>query len=142
MIDPIRPAPTLIGQKYVVFFCVYQGAVLLAKRRDGGWSCGSGTVDPGEEPVDCMLREVEEEFRLRPISFLPLGLRGPIHDFWVELPSQQAINAAPEEHSELQWFDGFRPDMWLHPWHPRFAEFIRINYGMIRKLMRPEVSRG
>lgn len=38
------------------------GRVLLARRGDNGrWSVPAGTVDPGEQPADALLREVREE---------------------------------------------------------------------------------
>ncbi|MFI7305793.1 NUDIX hydrolase [Micromonospora aurantiaca] len=38
------------------------GRVLLARRGDNGrWSVPAGTVDPGEQPADALVREVHEE---------------------------------------------------------------------------------
>ncbi|GHJ16671.1 NUDIX hydrolase [Micromonospora sp. AKA38] len=38
------------------------GRVLLARRGDNGrWSVPAGTVDPGEQPADALVREVREE---------------------------------------------------------------------------------
>jgi 8-oxo-dGTP diphosphatase len=38
------------------------GEVLLAKRSDNGeWSIVAGLIDPGEQPADAILREIQEE---------------------------------------------------------------------------------
>ncbi|MFI7427863.1 NUDIX hydrolase [Micromonospora sp. NPDC049836] len=42
------------------------GQVLLARRGDNGrWSVPAGTVDPGEQPADALVREVHEETGIR-----------------------------------------------------------------------------
>ncbi|MEH0938124.1 NUDIX hydrolase [Micromonospora psammae] len=42
------------------------GRVLLARRSDNGrWSVPAGTIDPGEQPADAVLREVYEETGVR-----------------------------------------------------------------------------
>jgi 8-oxo-dGTP diphosphatase len=38
------------------------GEILLVRRADNGaWSLPSGTIEPGEQPADAALREIEEE---------------------------------------------------------------------------------
>jgi 8-oxo-dGTP diphosphatase len=38
------------------------GEILLVRRADNGaWSLPSGTVEPGEQPADAVLREIDEE---------------------------------------------------------------------------------
>ena len=40
--------------------------VLLGRRADNGrWSVPAGIVEPGEQPADCLVRELEEETRVR-----------------------------------------------------------------------------
>ncbi|MFD8011859.1 NUDIX domain-containing protein [Streptomyces sp. NPDC058955] len=39
-----------------------RGRILLGRRADtGAWAVIGGIVDPGEQPADCVVREVEEE---------------------------------------------------------------------------------
>jgi 8-oxo-dGTP pyrophosphatase MutT (NUDIX family) len=41
-------------------------SVLLVRRSDNGlWSLPAGIVEPGEQPADCLLRELWEEARIR-----------------------------------------------------------------------------
>ncbi|MBX9426767.1 MULTISPECIES: NUDIX domain-containing protein [Streptomyces] len=43
-----------------------QGRVLLGRRSDNGrWAIIGGIVEPGEQPADCVLREVYEETAVR-----------------------------------------------------------------------------
>lgn len=110
--------------------------MLLAKRLDGGWSCGSGTCDPGESPKQTAIREIGEEFGADVATISHLGRRGVVYDYIAELATDRVKNAAPEEHSAVEWFDLRRPEDWPKPYHPRFAEFLRIHYGKILKMMR------
>jgi len=120
----------------VVFFC-HDGAgnVLLARRRDGGWSCGSGTCERGEAPQATAQREIQEEFGVVPKRIIRLGQRRNVTDFLAQVDRINVRNAAPEEHSAILWRDVRRPDTWEKPWHPLFSEFLRLHWGRILDLI-------
>lgn len=98
---------------------LFQNSILLAKRVEswngkpvpygGYWSIFGGTIEEGENPMMCAVRELEEESQIK-ISITDLKFIKKIidHDvefvFYVtEVPS--LINPVlNEEHSEFGWF--------------------------------------
>ena len=56
-------------------------AVLLARRGDNGrWSVPAGTVDPGEQPADALVREVHEETGVKVAIDRLAGVGGARYD--------------------------------------------------------------
>jgi mutator protein MutT len=125
--DPIPLALALL---------VRDGAALLVHRHperrsySDCWDLAGGHVDPGERPVDAVVRECREELGVlvhdpRP---MPLAYDDPsldIHAFLVTRWDGEPVNAAPEEHDDLRWF---RPDeladvRLAHP--PSLADIVR-----------------
>ena len=121
---------------------LFQNSILLAKRVEswngkpvpygGYWSIFGGTIEEGENPMMCAVRELEEESRIK-ISITDLKFIKKIidHDvefvFYVtEVPS--LINPVlNEEHSEFGWFsidalNNFQEDI-----DPKIVECILLH---------------
>ena len=45
---------------------VHDRRALLLRKFSGRWDLPGGRLDPGETPTECLLREIDEETRLRP----------------------------------------------------------------------------
>ena len=76
----------------------YDGRVLILKRvmnendRNGGrWGFPGGGVEEGENPLEAVIRECEEEIGVRPVGLRKIGTDGRITWFKGKLP------ASPEE---------------------------------------------
>ncbi len=95
------------------------GKVLLLRRKNahgsGSWSTPGGHLDFGEAPEDCAAREVKEETS---IEIAGVEFRAVTNDFfeaegkhyltvWFQADhgSGEAAVSAPEEMSELGWFE-------------------------------------
>ena len=121
---------------------LFQNSILLAKRVEswkgqpihygGYWSVFGGTIEEGENPMMCAVRELEEESQIK-ISITDLKFIKKIidHDlefvFYVtEVPS--LINPVlNEEHSEFGWFsidalNNFQEDI-----DPKIVECILLH---------------
>lgn len=121
---------------------LFQNSILLAKRVEswngkpvpygGYWSIFGGTIEEGENPMMCAVRELEEESQIK-ISITDLKFIKKIidHDvefvFYVtEVPS--LINPVlNEEHSEFGWFsidtlNNFQEDI-----DPKIVECILLH---------------
>ena len=121
---------------------LFQNSILLAKRVEswngkpvpygGYWSIFGGTIEEGENPMMCAVRELEEESEIK-ISITDLKFIKKIidHDvefvFYVtEVPS--LINPVlNEEHSEFGWFaidalNNFQEDI-----DPKIVECILLH---------------
>ena len=121
---------------------LFQNSILLAKRVEswngkpvpygGYWSVFGGTIEEGENPMMCAVRELEEEAQIK-ISITDLKFIKKIidHDlefvFYVtEVPS--LINPVlNEEHSEFGWFsidalNNFQEDI-----DPKIVECILLH---------------
>lgn len=108
--------------EHVVTGALIQNERLLLCRRSAGrvsypgvWDLPGGHVEPGEAPLDALVRELTEELgvvitrpagppraRLHPLAHQP--------DFelaiWVVTAWEGSVtNCAPVEHDELRWFD-------------------------------------
>lgn len=89
--------------------------MLLVHRTPGrahypdAWSLPGGHVEPGENPVEAVRREVREELGVGlgdlwpvPVQVVDQGMKmyAFIATSWVGEPA----NLAPDEHDELKWF--------------------------------------
>jgi mutator protein MutT len=104
--DPIPLALALL---------VRDGSALLVHRHPARrwypdcWDLVGGHVEPGEQPVDALVRECREELAVlvhdaRP---MPLAYDDPaldIHAYLVTRWDGEPANAAPEEHDDVRWF--------------------------------------
>ncbi len=108
------------------------GMVVVRREREGfrflilrayhNWDFPKGGMEPGEQPLDCAHREVEEETGLTQVS-LPWGeefmetgpyARGKVARYYLAL-TDQAVTALPinptlgrPEHHEFRWVDADR----------------------------------
>jgi len=98
---------------------LFQNSILLAKRVEswngkpvpygGYWSIFGGTIEEGENPMMCAVRELEEEAQIK-ISITDLKFIKKIIDHDVEFvfyvtEIKSLINPIlNEEHSEFGWF--------------------------------------
>ncbi len=94
--------------------------VLLGKRsaskrnNPGGWDLIGGHVDPGEDAVVAVVREVQEEIGLTPTQFELLevvskpdikdGVETEYHIFAVTKWEGEQPELLGDEHTELGWF--------------------------------------
>ncbi|MHA3786633.1 NUDIX domain-containing protein [Flavobacterium hauense] len=61
------------GKKETEFFLVHPGGPFFAKKHEGWWTIPKGELLPDESPLDCAIREFEEETGYKPVSpFTPL----------------------------------------------------------------------
>ena len=98
---------------------LFQNSILLAKRIEswngkpvpygGYWSIFGGTIEEGENPMMCAVRELEEESEIK-ISITDLKFIKKIidHDvefvFYVTEVSSLINPVLNEEHTEFGWF--------------------------------------
>ena len=121
---------------------LFQNSILLAKRVEswngkpvpygGYWSIFGGTIEEGENPMMCAVRELEEESQIK-ISITDLKFIKKIIDHDVEFVFYVAeipnlINPVlNEEHSEFGWFsidalNNFQEDI-----DPKIVECILLH---------------
>jgi 8-oxo-dGTP pyrophosphatase MutT (NUDIX family) len=67
-------------------------------------------IEPGESPEQAVIRECGEELGIRvfgprpiPMAFTDPGIE--MHAFVVEHWEGDPVNAAPDEHDQLRWFE-------------------------------------
>ena len=93
-------------------------ALLVHRRADrhdfpDRWSLPGGHVEPGEPPVDALVRELREELGVEAVvsgvpslhlEHRPGTADGMVQDVWVVTDwAGSASNLAEEEHDELRW---------------------------------------
>ncbi|WP_341927087.1 NUDIX domain-containing protein [Nocardioides psychrotolerans] len=94
---------------------VRDGRVLLAHRHPSRevyadcWDLVGGHVEPGERPEQAVVRECLEELGVhvhdpRPMAMTVADPALDLHAFVVTRWDGEPVNAAPEEHDDLQWF--------------------------------------
>lgn len=100
------------------------GDALLLERREpaGWWQSVTGSLEPGENPLEAAVRELAEETGLAADGLVDLGLEHRFtiapawrhkfapgvtenleHAFALELPAPVAIRLDPAEHCDLAW---------------------------------------
>lgn len=113
---------------------VHEGRILAAQRSPAmanplKWEFPGGKVEPGEQPEDCIRREIREELQveIRLVSALPAVLH-PIDRPRIQLLAFTATlaggQALPTEHSRIAWLppeelsslDWTEPDLPLVAW--------------------------
>lgn len=62
-----------IDPGYVLIFPFYKGRLLLTKHRVRGWELPGGTRDPGEFPIQTVIREMYEETGAELEAVEPIG---------------------------------------------------------------------
>ncbi len=121
----------------------------LLLRAYRNWDFPKGMVEPGEEPIDAALREVQEETTLDDISFdwgvdfMETGpySKGKIARYFIARSKADQIRLPvnPElgtpEHHEARWFDAQAA---LAIVSPRLKPVVRWAYQIITGTMLPE----
>ena len=96
---------------------IRDGNVLLVHRSPlkrfypGVWDLFGGHVEAGESPDAALRREAREELGIEVLAARRLGqIYDPVesavvHVYAVSSWEGEPVNAAPEEHAEVRWFD-------------------------------------
>lgn len=116
-----------------------QHRVLLGHRSPGRrdfpdrWSLPGGHVEPGEDPVAALVRELEEELGIRAavsgapsfhLERAPERSDGMIQDVWTVTEWRgDPRNLAEDEHDELRWCSAAELAH-LDLAHPEYAAFL------------------
>jgi 8-oxo-dGTP diphosphatase len=127
----------------VVVACVLlgpDGSVLLARRPEGRelaglWEFPGGKIEPGEQPEEALVRELEEELGVRvkhenlvPLTFVSHSYR----EFHLLMPLYLCEawegNVAAEEGQELAWV---RPDQLVDYAMPPADEPLKASLGAL-----------
>lgn len=95
---------------------VRDGRILLVHRHPERrwypdcWDLAGGHVEPGESAEHAVIRECSEELDIRildprptPMAFTDPNLE--MHTFVVDRWEGEPVNAAPDEHDDLRWFE-------------------------------------
>lgn len=102
------------------------GKILLGRRlntgyEDGNYQMPAGHVDPGESPIDCVVREAKEEvgvdIKRENIKLVHSGYRYKVQeqedrvDYYFEATvwEGEPQNMEPDKCDDLQWFDADAP---------------------------------
>jgi 8-oxo-dGTP diphosphatase len=107
------------------------GAILLGRRSDDGrWSLLAGSIDPGEQPADAIVREIREEsavevrvdamvgVALHPMTY-PNGDRCQFLNVWFRCTAIGGTARVNDDESlEMRWF---APDAL-----PEIDDFVRL----------------
>lgn len=126
------------------FYCTDgNGRILLQKRskkaRDeqGVWDPGGGSLEFGEQPEECVLREIKEEYgcdgtilhKLPAFSLLRNHNEKMSHwlviPFVVQVVPEEVKNNNPEKIDEIAWF---QDDNLPTPLHPAFSKEVVDRY--------------
>lgn len=134
---------------HLVAALIIQGDHILLGRRSSGrpfypnvWDVFGGHIEPEEQPVETLVRELQEELGIMPKQWMELEIIResvpeqdgmPSHDLvvhlycvtdWTGIP----VNHQPEEHSVIQWFsytEAVKLEL-AHPAYPRiFARCLQ-----------------
>jgi 8-oxo-dGTP diphosphatase len=121
----------------VVAALIIQSDMILLGRRSARrafypnvWDVFGGYVEPGEEPQQTLVRELEEELGITPTQWTFLEtfhepseqLR--LHLYLVTAWTGTPVNRQPEEHSAIDWFSVEQATQLplAHPAYPMFFE--------------------
>ncbi len=106
------------GAHVVSCFVEHDGHILLLYRQDhkpygNYWGVPAGKVDPGEEHIPAVIREVFEETGIRlhsgeVMTLRTVPVRYPDSDFWYHMfktrfETRPAVQLNPKEHKEYRW---------------------------------------
>lgn len=82
----------------------------------GRWDFGGGGLKFGETLEECLVREIEEEYGVKPESYEFIGhkelhrLHDDVPTHWIQfryrvlLDRDKVVNNEPDKHDELGWF--------------------------------------
>jgi 8-oxo-dGTP diphosphatase len=136
MVDPLPDAPVLVVAGAIVDDLDQPVRLLSARRAQpvslaGRWEFPGGKVEPGEDPVDAVHRELQEELGVR----VRLGAEVVAPDaagwrlserYVMRLWTATVTSGVPRplvEHDELRWLDG--GDWLAVPWLDADVPIVR-----------------
>lgn len=127
---------------------VRSDGILLGKRSPGRafypnvWDVFGGHIEPGEEPVDTLVRELQEELGITPTRWMELETITEsvlenddssaddviVYFYCVTSWLRTPVNLQPHEHTTIQWFsfaEAIKLEL-ANPGYPRlFAQCLR-----------------
>ena len=118
LVSKIAPEDFVAEVEAAGCYCECQNKLLFLKRAEGRpepktWCIPGGKLERGENPLDAVVRELQEEagLRLAPDQFehiAKLYVRKPysdhiFHIFRARLPNLPAVKLTSDEHEEALW---------------------------------------
>lgn len=138
--DPsARPAPRVVVAAALVDNLARPTQLLAARRTEppdlaGGWEFAGGKVEPGEQPVQALRREICEELGVQivlgdpvpgplPQGAWPLGDRYVLLVWLAQVAAGTRQPEPLEDHDELRWLDA--QSLYSVPWLPADLPIVR-----------------
>jgi len=145
---PSPPGPQLVVGAAIVDDLDLPTTLLSARRTEppelaGGWELPGGKVEPDEEPLDALLREIREELGVHievgPVLEGPLAGAWPLGDRYVmQVWLARITSGEPrplEDHDRLRLLTG--SELYAVPWLPADLPIVRCVEALMGQPTHP-----